>query len=182
MILGSLSHLSLFYTMACAYALCSEELSPPEAGPSTMTSIYFLWAPLGRAKDLGDVAFRKSVVDHEHNGSSLHWLSPRREAAISLGRALARKFSLNSFASWSHEEIEDDFKRLYHILADPLKRDRVKGAHSKLGFGRTVRLCVRLGSTEDFCIKGLVGVGCLIWPSDAQVSALSKVEYEWRPP
>ncbi|RWW70858.1 hypothetical protein BHE74_00021434 [Ensete ventricosum] len=59
-------------------------------------------------------------------GSSFPWLSPRREVAVGLGRALARKFSLNSFASWLNEEIKDGFRHLFHIRADPLS---VVGKH-----------------------------------------------------
>ncbi|RWW28650.1 hypothetical protein GW17_00006862 [Ensete ventricosum] len=49
-------------------------------------------------------------------GSSFPWLSPRREVVVGLGRALARKFSLNSFASWLNEEIKDGFRHLITVI------------------------------------------------------------------
>ncbi|RRT77562.1 hypothetical protein B296_00014751 [Ensete ventricosum] len=70
--------------------------------------------------------FATKRVTNWAKGSSFPWLSPRREVAVGLGRALARKFSLNSFASWLNEEIKDDFRHLYHIRADPLS---VVGKH-----------------------------------------------------
>ncbi|RWW60997.1 hypothetical protein BHE74_00031946, partial [Ensete ventricosum] len=66
---------------------------------------------------------RISVTKHVTNwakGSLFPWLKQKREAVIGLGRALCRKFSSNSFASWSNEEIDDGFKQLYHIRTNPL--------------------------------------------------------------
>ncbi|RWW79628.1 hypothetical protein BHE74_00012074 [Ensete ventricosum] len=53
--------------------------------------------------------------------SSLPWLKSRSEAAVGLSRALPKKFSSNSFVSWSNDEIKDDLSRLYHIRARPLR-------------------------------------------------------------
>ncbi|RZS09804.1 hypothetical protein BHM03_00040923 [Ensete ventricosum] len=47
MILGSLSRLGLFSTTTHVYVLRAEELSPPEAGPPTITSICFSMGPFG---------------------------------------------------------------------------------------------------------------------------------------
>ncbi|RRT83423.1 hypothetical protein B296_00017726 [Ensete ventricosum] len=53
-------------------------------------------------------------------GSSLPWTNPKREAVVSLGRALARKFNSNSFANRSNEDIEVGLRREYQVLAGPL--------------------------------------------------------------
>ncbi|RWW59316.1 hypothetical protein BHE74_00033759 [Ensete ventricosum] len=67
---------------------------------------------------------RISAAKHLTNwprDSLLPWVRPRSEAAVGLGRALAKKFNSNSFASKSNDEIEDGLSRLYHIRAGPLR-------------------------------------------------------------
>ncbi|RZS18473.1 hypothetical protein BHM03_00050747 [Ensete ventricosum] len=54
-------------------------------------------------------------------GSSVPWAIPRREAMVGFGRALAKKFSSNSFANKSNKDIDTCLRREYHILAGPLR-------------------------------------------------------------
>ncbi|RWW33641.1 hypothetical protein GW17_00001636 [Ensete ventricosum] len=70
---------------------------------------------------------------HWARDSSLPWLSPRSEATVGLGRALAKNFGSNSFMSWLNDEIKNDLSRLYHIRAGLL---RVVGS---FGHGRSQR-------------------------------------------
>ncbi|RRT75825.1 hypothetical protein B296_00010709 [Ensete ventricosum] len=60
---------------------------------------------------------------------------PRREAAVSFGRALAKKISSNSFASKSNEEIEAGFRRQYHVLAGSLRVSSRAGSLKLTGRG-----------------------------------------------
>ncbi|RRT74528.1 hypothetical protein B296_00018204 [Ensete ventricosum] len=55
------------------------------------------------------------------SGSLLPYVRPSSEAVVGLRRELAMKLSSNSLARWSKDEMEDDFNRLYHIRAGPLR-------------------------------------------------------------
>lgn len=70
----------------------------------------------GWASGTSRISLAKRVIKRERDSSSF-WLNPRRIAMDGLGRTLAR--NLNSLASWSKDEIEDDLSRLYHTRAEP---------------------------------------------------------------
>ncbi|RRT33582.1 hypothetical protein B296_00049892 [Ensete ventricosum] len=67
---------------------------------------------------------RTCEVNHPTNwawDSSFPWANPRREATVGFGRVLAKKFSSNSFANKSNEDIETGLRRQYHVLVGPLR-------------------------------------------------------------
>lgn len=70
----------------------------------------------GWALETSWISLAKRMIKRERDSSSF-WLNPRRIAMDSLGRTLAK--NLNSLASWSKDEIEDDLSRLYHTRAKP---------------------------------------------------------------
>ncbi|RZR99199.1 hypothetical protein BHM03_00028699 [Ensete ventricosum] len=87
--------------------------------------------------------------------SSLPWVRPRSEAAVGLGQGLAKKFSSNSFASKSNDEIEDGLSQIYHIRVEPLKStgalatsDPPSIAKNVVRFDVVVEESARLGSAR----------------------------------
>ncbi|RWW12488.1 hypothetical protein GW17_00023844 [Ensete ventricosum] len=87
--------------------------------------------------------------------SSLPWVRPRSEATVGLGQGLAKKFSSNSFASKSNDEIEDGLSQIYHIRVEPLKStgalatsDPPSIAKNVVRFDVVVEESARLGSAR----------------------------------
>ncbi|RRT68484.1 hypothetical protein B296_00010367 [Ensete ventricosum] len=74
----------------------------------------------GWASSIPQISAVKRVTNWANDSSSF-WLIPRRDAAVDFGRALAKKFSLNSLASWSNQKIEEGLRQLYYTWAGPRK-------------------------------------------------------------
>ncbi|RZR92907.1 hypothetical protein BHM03_00021294, partial [Ensete ventricosum] len=55
------------------------------------------------------------------SGSLLLSTNPRREAVVGFGHALAKKFSSNSFANRSNEDIDAGLRQEYQVLPGPLR-------------------------------------------------------------
>ncbi|RWW58951.1 hypothetical protein BHE74_00034157 [Ensete ventricosum] len=128
---GSQSCLDLFSTAIRAYALHAEVLSPPEAGPLTMTSICFSMGPFWRGEE--SLGCRPSGADQLRgisgglgNDSSVYQsfslgfsrvvlgaalYGSVTKAVVGFGQVLNKKFSSNSFAKLVNEEIEDGLNR-----------------------------------------------------------------------
>ncbi|RRT85746.1 hypothetical protein B296_00005591 [Ensete ventricosum] len=83
---------------------------------------------------------RELLAPCRKSGSSSYWLRSMSVVTDGFSRALARKFNLNSLASWSKDEIEKCLNQLYHIRTWP---QRV------MGKARYIR-------TSDMSYKGIL--------------------------
>ncbi|RWW78531.1 hypothetical protein BHE74_00013250 [Ensete ventricosum] len=117
----------------------------------------------GCASGIPQISAVKRVTNWANDSSSF-WLIPRRDAAVDFGRALAKKFSLNSLTSWSNQKIKEGLRQLYHTWAGPRKVAAGLGAVS-----------VRLGAPVVFLERPTVGELTATpigeWPQSAGFSA-----------